>query len=256
MAMALFDLKGRVALVTGASSGLGKRFACVLAKQGADIAVFARRLDKLHETAKEIEALGVRCLPVKCDISNEAEVVSAVSEVVSYFGKIDILVNNAGIAIGGNAESMSGEDFSKVMQINVNGLFYMAREVGKSMIQHKYGRIINIASMYGLVGNKFSPTIGYHTSKGAVVNFARGLAAEWAKYNITVNNIGPGFFESEMTDKFFYAEPFQNFVKKTTCLERVGRPEELDSGLVFLAADESSYITGQTIYIDGGWTVI
>jgi len=254
--MALFDLKGRVALITGASSGLGKRFAYVLARQGADVAILARRLDKLEETAKEVEACGVSCFCVKCDVSNENEVVSAVSKVISHFGKVDILVNNAGIAIGGKAENMSSDDFSKVMNINVNGLFYMAREVGKNMIKNKYGRIINIASMYGLVGNKFSPTLGYHTSKGAVVNFARALAAEWAKHNITVNNLAPGFFDSEMTDKFLHTDEFQDFVKKSTCLERVGSADELDSGLIFLAANESSYITGQTIYVDGGWTAI
>ncbi|MFR9164839.1 MAG: SDR family NAD(P)-dependent oxidoreductase [Dysgonomonas sp.] len=254
--MALFDLKGRVALVTGASSGLGARFAEVLARQGADVAIIARRYDRLLDKAKDIEKLGVRCLPVKCDATVESEVISTVSQIVSHFGKIDILVNNAGIAIGKNMEDMTGEDFRKVLDVDVNGVFYFAREAGKNMIKNKYGRIINIASMYGLVGNKFSPTIGYHTSKGAVVNFARGLAAEWAKYNITVNNIGPGFFESEMTGDFFNTEPFVNFVKTMTCLEREGRPEELDTALVFLAANESSYITGQTIYVDGGWTAI
>lgn len=254
--MKLFDLKGRVALVTGASSGLGKRFASVLAQQGADVAILARRIEKLQETAKEIEALGVRCLPVKCDVTNETNVISAISQIVSFFGKIDILVNNAGIAVGKNAEDMSGEEFRKVIDVNVNGVFYVAREVGKNMISNKYGRIINIASMYGLVGNKLSPTICYHTSKGAIVNFSRGLAAEWAKHNITVNNIGPGFFESEMTNNFFNTPQFINFVKTMTCAEREGHPDELDTALIFLAADGSSYITGQTIFVDGGWTAI
>lgn len=254
--MALFDLKGRVALVTGASSGLGKRFALVLARQGADVAVVARRLEKLQDTAKEVEACGVRCLPIKCDVTHEHEVVSAVARVISHFGKIDILINNAGVAVGKKTEDMSGSEFHNVLDVNINGVFYMAREVGKNMIENKYGRIINMASMYGLVGNKFSPTIGYHTSKGAIVNFARGLAAEWAKHNITVNNIGPGFFDSEMTNAFINAAPFVQFVKTMTCMGREGRPEELDTALVFLAANESSYITGQTIFVDGGWTAI
>lgn len=254
--MSLFDLKGRVALVTGASSGLGKRFAGVLAAQGANVAIAARRLEKLEETAGEVEALGVECLPLMCDVTNENEVVSVVSQVASRFGKIDILVNNAGVAVSKKTEGMTGEEFRNVLDVNVNGLFYMAREAGKVMIKNNYGRIINIASMYGLVGNKFSPTIGYHTSKGAVVNFARGLAAEWAKYNITVNNIGPGFFESEMTGDFLQFKPFKSFIETMTCMGREGRSGELDSALVFLAADESSYITGQTIYVDGGWTAI
>ncbi|MFV0537812.1 MAG: SDR family NAD(P)-dependent oxidoreductase [Dysgonomonas sp.] len=254
--MSLFNLKGRVAVVTGASSGLGKRFAETLAKQGADIAILARRLDRLEENAKIIESLGVKCLPVRCDATVESDVVSAVKKIISHFSKIDILVNNAGIAIGGKAENTSGEDFLKVMDINVNGVFYFAREVGKNMIENKYGRIINIASMYGQVANKFNPCLSYHASKGAVINFARGLAAEWARHNITVNNIGPGFFDSEMTHEFIEVDAFQDFVKSSTCLERTGRPEELDSTLIFLAANESSYITGQTIFVDGGWTAI
>ncbi len=254
--MSLFSLKGRVAVVTGASSGLGKRFAETLAKQGADIAIVARRSDRLEENAKVIESLGVKCLPVRCDATVEPDVVSAVKKIISHFGRIDILVNNAGIAIGGKAENTSGEDFMKVMDVNVNGVFYFAREAGKNMIGNGYGRIINIASMYGQVANKFSPCLSYHASKGAVLNFARGLAVKWAKYNITVNNIGPGFFDSEMTHGFIESNVFQEFVKNSTCLERTGRPEELDTALVFLAADESSYITGQTIFLDGGWTAI
>lgn len=254
--MSLFNLKGRVAVVTGASSGLGKRFAETLAKQGADIAIVARRLDRLEENAKIIESLGVKCLPVRCDATVESDVVSAVKKIVSHFGKIDILVNNAGIAIGGKAENTSSEDFLKVMDVNVNGVFYFAREVGKNMIENKYGRIINISSMYGKVANKFSPCLSYHTSKGAVITLTKGLAVEWAKHNITVNDIGPGFFDSEMTQGFIGADAFMEFVKTSTCLERTGRPEELDTALIFLAANESSYITGQTIFVDGGWTAI
>ena len=254
--MSLFSLKGRVAVITGASSGLGKRFAEVLAKQGADVALVARRIDRLEENAKKIEALGVKCLPVQCDASVETEVVAAVSKIIAHFGKIDILVNNAGIALVSNSENTSGDDFHKVLDVNVNGVFYFAREVGKNMIANKYGRIINIASMFGLVGNTFLPCLSYHTSKGAVVNLARGLAAEWAKHNITVNNIGPGYFESEMTGDFINDKPFADYVGYSNCFGRVGKVEELDTALIFLAADGSSYITGQTIYVDGGWTAI
>lgn len=252
----LFDLKGRVALITGASSGLGKRFAKILANQGADIAIIARRMEKLQDLSKEIEAMGARCYPVKCDVTNEQQVISAIADIVSHYGKIDILVNNAGIANGTKTENTTGEQFRYVMDVNVNGVFYVAREVGKNMIANKYGRIINIASMYGLVGNKFSPVIAYHTSKGAIVNFARGLAGEWAKYNITVNNIGPGFFNSEMTGKFIEATPFVKFVETMTCMGRAGKEGELDTAVVFLASDYSSYITGQTVFVDGGWTAI
>lgn len=254
--MDLFSLKGRVALVTGASSGLGRRFALVLAQQGADVAILARRYERLEGLAKEIEALGVRCHAVQCDVTDEDKVNTAVEYIIKKLGKIDILVNNAGVAAGGKAEEHTGEDFRWVMNVNVNGAFYVAREVGKNMIKNQYGRIINIGSMYGEVGNKFSPCISYHTSKGAVRTFAKALAAEWAKYGITVNNIGPGFFMSEMTDRFAETEPFTEFLKQSTCMERVGRVDELDTALLFLAADKSSYITGQTILVDGGWTTI
>lgn len=254
--MSLFNLKGRVAVITGASSGLGKRFAKVLAEQGANVVLIARRLQRLEENIKELEKLGVKCLAIQCDATKELEVISSIDQAIRHFGKIDILVNNAGIALSGNAEDVSGEDFQKVMDVNVNGVFYFAREAGKNMIANKYGRIINVSSMYGKVGNKFSACLSYHTSKGAVENLSRALAAEWAKHNITVNNLAPGFFDSEMTGGFIEADSFVNFVKNSTCLERTGREEELDSALIFLAADESSYITGQSIVVDGGWTAI
>ena len=256
MAMALFDLTGKVALVTGASSGLGKRFSLILAQQGADVVIVARRLERLKELAEEIEAMGRRCMPIKCDAAQELQVIETVRKAVSHFGHIDILVNNAGVADAGKAEDVSGKDFNKVMAVNVDGVFFFAREVGKSMIQNGYGRIINISSMYGAVGNKFSPALSYHTSKGAVNNLARALGAEWGRHGITVNNIGPGFFDSEMTGDFFNTDQFNAYVRNNTCMERTGREDELDTALLFLAAEESSYITGQTIYVDGGWTAL
>jgi len=254
--MDLFSLKGRVAVVTGASSGLGKRFAEVLAAQGADIVIMARRIERLQELAENIRKTGVRCLPIQCDVTDENRVIKAVEEAVEHFGKIDILVNNAGSAYGTAAEDTPGEDFRKTIDVDLNGVFYMAREVGRNMIANKYGRIINIASMYGLVGNKFAPALSYHASKGAVVNFARGLAAEWGKHNITVNNIGPGFFMSELTEQLLQMDEFNRFVATMTCMDRAGKEHELDTSLLFLASDHSSYVTGQTIYVDGGWTAI
>ena len=254
--MDLFNLKCRVALVTGASSGLGKRFAEVLAGQGADVVIVARRMERLQELAANIEKMGVRCLPLQCDVTDEQRVIATVAEAVKHFGKIDILVNNAGSAFGTSAEETSGEDFRKTIEVDLNAVYYMAREVGKNMIKNKYGRIINIASMYGQVGNKFSPALSYHAAKGGVVNLARGLAAEWGKHNITVNNIGPGFFLSELTEELLKDDSFNKFVATMTCMDRSGRVDELDTAVVFLASDHSSYITGQTIFVDGGWTAI
>ncbi len=243
-------------MVTGASSGLGKRFAQVLAAQGADVVIMARRLERLQALAKSIEQTGRRCLPLQCDVTDESRVIEAVAEAVKYFGKIDILVNNAGSAYGTAAEDTPGEEFRKTIEVDLNGVFYVAREVGKNMIKNRYGRIINIASMYGLVGNKFAPALSYHASKGAVINFARGLAAEWGKHNITVNNIGPGFFLSELTEELLEMDAFNKFVATMTCMDRPGKEGELDTALLFLASDYSSYVTGQTIYVDGGWTAI
>ena len=254
--MSLFNLTNKVALITGASSGLGLHFAKVLARQGANVAIAARRMDKLETAAKEIAHLGVRCIPIQCDVSQEQEIKELVNTVTTTLGTIDILVNNAGVAKGAPSVDISPSDYDYVLNVNSRAVFLLAREAAKVMLPKKYGRIINIASMYGLVGNKFSPSASYHVSKGSVVNMTRALAAEWSKQGVTVNAICPGFFVSEMTEKLISDEAFMTFVKNSCCLERLGNLEELDTALVFLAANTSSYITGQMIVVDGGWTCI
>ena len=255
--MTLFSLKDKVALVTGGSSGLGRQMAKVLAMQGANVVVVARNFEELQKTTDEIKALGGLCQPIKCDVTNEENIISVVCQIEKEYGKIDILVNNAGIASASPCEDTTTKDFKHVMDVNSTAVYVMAREVGKVMIKNKYGRIINIASMFGLVGSKFaSKIISYHTSKGAVVNFTRGLAAEWAQHNITVNAIAPGYFYSKMTEAAMNSQGFLDYVAQSTCIGRVGKHDELDSTIVYLAAKESSYITGQTIAVDGGWTAI
>jgi gluconate 5-dehydrogenase len=214
----MFDLTGRVAVVTGGSSGLGVQFAKALAAQGADVAIIARRKDKLETVAEEIRKTGRKCLPVAADLTKTNEIQKAVAEIIEEYGKIDILVNNAGNSAVGPAESMTDEAWNHVVELNLSSVFFVAREFGKEMIKNKYGRIINIASMYGLVGNNnpLTPTVVYHATKGGVVNFTRALAAEWAKYNITVNAICPGFFPSEMTEGLFETKEFQDYLKLTT----------------------------------------
>jgi len=252
----IFDLSGKVAVVTGASSGLGVQFAYGLADAGADVGIWARRYDKLLATKLEIEAKGKKCVAVKCDVTQEKEIVAAVEETVKRLGKIDILVNNAGVSAIAPAETMTEADWDKVLNTNLKAVFLVAKNVGQQMIKQKYGRIINTASIYGLVGNNAFTVVNYHASKGGVVNFTRALAAEWAKYNITVNAIAPGFFESEMTRAVISDQSFLSYVKGNCPMQRIGKQGELNGALIYLASDASSYTTGQTIAVDGGWTSI
>lgn len=252
----IFDLTGKVAIVTGASSGLGVQYAKALAGQGADVAIVARRYDRLLEVQKQIEALGRKCLPVKCDVCVESEIEAAVDSVLKEFGKIDILVNNAGTNAGLEAENLSESDWDKVLNINLKGVFLFSKHAAKHMIANGGGKIVNTASMYGMVGNMAIPCVAYHASKGGVVNMTRALAAEWAKYNINVNAIGPGFFESELTKDVVSTDDFLNYVKVSCPKKRLGIPGELNGALIYLVSDAASYTTGQTICVDGGWTAV
>lgn len=254
----LFDLTGRVALVTGCSGGLGVQMAKALAQQGADLVIMARRYEKLLEVKQEIEsAHGVKVLPIQCDVTNTEAVDKMVDEAIEKFGHIDIVVNNAGTGAITPAENITDAQFENEMQIDLFGTFRVARAVAKkSMIPNKYGRIINIASMYGLVGNKIAPSSPYHAAKGGVVNLTRALAGEWGKYGITVNTICPGYFMTPLTRDTLTSEYFTNYAKSVIPLERYGEEGELDSTVVFLAADESRYVTGVALPVDGGYTCV
>lgn len=254
----LFDLTGRVALVTGCSGGLGVQMAKALAQQGADLVIMARRYEKLLEVKQEIEsAHGVKVLPIQCDVTNTDAVDRMVDEAIEKFGHIDIVVNNAGTGAVTPAEDITDAQFENEMQIDLFGTFRVARAVAKkSMIPNKYGRVINIASMYGLVGNKIAPSSPYHAAKGGVVNLTRALAGEWGKYGITVNTICPGYFMTPLTKDTLTTEYFTNYAKSVIPLERYGEEGELDSAVVFLAADESRYVTGVALPVDGGYTCV
>jgi len=252
----LFDLKGKVALVTGASSGLGVQFAKALANQGADIAITARRTDRLEMVKKEIESMGVRCFMTQCDVSKTGEIVLMVAKVKEHYGKIDILVNNAGVGRAFPADTQTDEEWLSTININLNAVYYVAREVGKVMIGQKYGKIINLGSLHSTVGMAGSPISAYCTSKGGVQMLTKALANEWAKHNITVNAIGPAYFPSEMTASVVENEQFLAAVKLYCPMGRVGRDGELDGAIVYFASDASSYTTGQLLTIDGGWTAI
>lgn len=249
-----FDLTGRVAVITGASSGFGVQFAKALAEQGADLVIIARRRERLETVAEEIRAMGRRCLPVAADVTQTADLQAAVKATLAEYGKVDILVNNAGIGGEDPAEVMPDEQWHRAVNLNLTAMFAASREFGKEMIQNKYGRIINVASMYGLVGSYSGAA--YHASKGAAVNLTRALAAEWAKYNITVNAICPGFFPTELTADALETEEFQSFMKATVPLKRYGKEGELNTALLYLAANESGYTTGSAVVVDGGTTCV
>lgn len=253
---AYFDLKGQTAIVTGCSTGLGVQMAKALANQGANIVAVARRVEKIEAVAAEIKKdFGVETLAVRCDITDTQAVEEMVKKVMDTFGRIDILVNNAGTGAVAPAEDITDEQFNNEINIDLFGTFRVSRAVAKAaMIPAKYGRIINIASMYGLVGNKVAPCSPYHAAKGGVVNLTRGLAAEWGKYNITVNAICPGYFYSPLTKETLDSDFFQQNAQTMIPLSRYGNEGELDSAAIFLAAPSSAYVTGIALPVDGGYT--
>jgi len=253
-----FDMKGQVALVTGCSGGLGVQMARALASVGCNIVPIARRLEKLEEVAASLRAdFGVEVLPLRCDITSTEQVEDVVAKAMERFGRIDIVVNNAGTGAVAPAEKITDAQFENEMQIDLFGSFRVARAVAaNAMIPAGYGRVINIASMYGLVGNKIAPCSPYHAAKGGVVNLTRGLAAEWGKYGITVNTICPGYFYTPLTVDTLNSDYFQDYAKRVIPLERYGNEGELDTAVLFLASPASSYVTGVALPVDGGYTCV
>ena len=251
-----FDLTGQVALVTGCSTGLGVQMAKALANQGAKIVALARRENMIKQVAEDIAAeFGVETFYVPCDITDTDRVNAAVDAILEKFGRIDILINNAGTGAVAPAEDITDPQFNNEMQIDLFGTFKVARAVAKkAMIPAKYGRIINIASMYGLVGNKIAGSAPYHAAKGGVVNLTRALAAEWGKYGITVNSICPGYFYTPLTVDTLNSDFFQQNAKTMIPEERYGNEGELDTAAIFLASPASAYVTGVQLPVDGGYT--
>ena len=254
--MNYFDLTGQVAVVTGCSTGLGVQMAKALASQGANIAALARRKDKIDEVAAMLEKeYGVKAIGVQCDITSTENVDAAIEEVMKVFGRIDILINNAGTGAVAPAEEITDEQFHNEMDIDLFGTFRVSRSVAKkAMIPAQYGRIINISSMYGLVGNKIAGSAPYHAAKGGVVNLTRALAAEWGAKGITVNAICPGYFYTDLTTETLDSDFFQANARTMIPLERYGKEGELDSAALFLSSPASSYVTGVMIPVDGGYT--
>lgn len=246
----MFKLEGRVAIVTGASSGLGDRFARVLAAAGAHVVGAARRADRLARLAAEVGGLTTRA----CDVTVDEELERLVAVTLEQFGQIDVLVNNAGIGRAFPAEEEPREHFRRVVDVNLNAVFVLSQLAGRAMLERGRGSIINIASMYGLVAAAPVSEASYCASKGAVVNMTRELGAQWARRGVRVNALAPGFFPSEMASEMIEDERSAQFLRRNTPIGRPGLPHELDGALLFLASDASSYVVGQTLAVDGGWT--
>ena len=252
----MFILNNRVAVITGSSSGLGRQMARAFAEQGANLVLLARRVEKLEELKNELVNMGVEVLPLKCDVTNVAEVNEAARLAEEKFGKVDILVNCAGSAKNAGVLDMTDEEWDFTIKTDMDSVFYVTRAFGNIMKKNHYGRIINIASMYGLVGNMAMGTIAYHTSKGGVVNFTRAAASELAKDGITVNAICPGYFDTELTHETLITPEFTQYMQATVPLGRYGKEGELNPAAIFLASDEASYVTGVILPIDGGYTCV
>ena len=252
----LFDLHGQVAMITGASSGLGVQFAKALARQGAALVLLARRKEKLEQVAKDIETIGVECMPIPCDVTDRDAVQKAVDQAVAKFGRIDILVNNAGSGATGKAEELTNEDWMRVINLDLNAVFQVAQSVGRVMIKNGYGRIVNIASIYGLVSSMEHTIAPYSAAKAGVVNLTHSLAAEWAKYGVNVNAICPGTFITELTADTLLTEESKAYHKVTVPVGRCGNEGELDTTILYLTSPASSYTTGVALPVDGGFTAI
>jgi len=257
----LFDLTGRVAIVTGGSIGLGRQMAEGLAEMGAGLVLCARKKERCLQAAEELQQLGVKAIALSCDVKNPDSIQQMVEATVSQFGRIDVLINNAGISWGAPVEEMRLEDWNKVIETNLTGTFLCAQAVGKVMIRqgrgengagkNSAGKIINIASVAGLGGAPPElPAIGYHASKGGVISFTKDLACKWASHNIQVNAIAPGWFPTHMSNRVLehYEELFLSHIP----LRRFGTEYDLKGAAVFLASAASNYVTGHVLVVDGG----
>jgi NAD(P)-dependent dehydrogenase (short-subunit alcohol dehydrogenase family) len=247
----LFDLTGRVAIVTGGSIGLGRQMAEALAEMGAHVVLCARKQERCLQAAIELQKHGVKAIALPCDVKSHTSIQEVVDATLSAFGQIDILINNAGISWGAPAEEMSLEDWNKVIETNLTGTFLCAQAVGKIMIRQGRGKIINIASIAGLGGAPPElPAIGYHASKGGVISFTKDLACKWAVHNIQVNAIAPGWFPTHMSNRVL--EHHSDLFLSHIPLRRFGNDHDLKGAAVFLASDASNYVTGHVLVVDGG----
>jgi NAD(P)-dependent dehydrogenase (short-subunit alcohol dehydrogenase family) len=250
----LLDLSGRVAIITGGSTGLGRQMAEGLAEMGANVVLCARKKERCEHAAEELKQLGVKTLALVCDVKKPEDVQAVVNTTVSQFGRIDILINNAGTSWGAPVEEMKLEQWNKVIETNLTGTFLFSQAAGKVMVPQRRGKILNIASVAGLRGAppEFQ-AIGYHASKGGVIAFTKDLACKWGIHNIQVNAIAPGWFPTNMSQVIIERNK-EAFLSKIP-LQRFGNEHDLKGAAVFLASDASDYVTGHVLVVDGGQTV-
>ena len=250
--LAAFRLDGTVAIVTGASSGLGARFARVLDAAGASVVLAARREERITGLAAELDD----ALAVRCDVTEASDLDALVDAAHERFGRVDVLVNNAGTTVTKPALQERDDEFERVVAVNLTAAFALSRRVAQHMVDGDGGSIVNIASMLGTVGAGVIPQASYAASKGGMVNLTRELAAQWARQGVRVNAICPGWFPSEMTGEMFGDERSTRWMQRNTPMGRGGAEEELDGALLYLASAASSFVTGQAMIVDGGWTAV
>lgn len=248
-----FDLSGRVALVTGASRGLGQTFARALAAAGADLAVTSRHAEDLAPFVDEIAAMGRRCLPAACDVRDVESIRAAVAATVDRYGKIDILVNNAGCNVRKPALEVTPDDWDKILDTNLRGTFFMAQAVAQHMVAAGYGRIVNIGSVTAVAG--YAGLAPYGASRGGVRQLTMSLADDWGPHGVTVNCLAPGWFRTAQNAVMYEDADWVEYLVDKIPLRRPGQPPDLEGAVVFLASDASAYITGQTLLVDGGISV-
>ena len=247
-----FDLTGKVAIVTGASRGLGQYFSRSLAKAGADLVITARRVESLYEFQREIESLGRKAYPLPLDVRVEESIRAMAQRGIDHYGQVDILVNNAGINIRKPALELTWEDWNTVLDTNLRGAFFVAQAVGKHMVERGYGRIINIGSVTCVFG--YAGITPYCASRGGVMQMTKSLADDWGRHGVTVNVLAPGWFKTAQTAALYENREWVEYLIDRIPLKRPGEPTDLDGAVVFLASDASRYITGQVLLIDGGIT--
>lgn len=247
----LFDLSGRVAIITGGSIGLGRQMAEGLAEMGANLVLCARKKERCEQACQELQQSGVKTLALGCDVRNPASIQEVVDATVAAFGRIDILINNAGVSWGAPVEAMTLEQWNKVVETNLTGTFLVSQAVGKVMIRQRRGKIINVASVAGLGGSPpYLQAIGYHASKGGVIVFTKDLARKWAMHNIHVNAVAPGWFPTHMSEGVI--QKAKDILLAGIPMGRFGNEDDLKGAVVFLASDASDYVTGHVLVVDGG----